>query len=233
MARGNNQGLSSARSEISYSDKLRLRESEEDKKYDNYKSPTLAEYEKDWEKLTNYKPFKDLKFGDGVVGNGIIKNGELHLRDEDIKTIVERQFNDDVFGYTIERNGYHKSDFFPFLGDNNYNGSNPLGGFESHAIFAEGERQVNIDYNAERVEKLENSVKETFLKIDYEKAMGNSLKIEQDSVERLAKAIEKAMTYEQSRITERIEEETDYKAQRDSEQADHEMRSRRDEERGY
>ena len=59
MARSQSQKLSSsARSEFTprnYSAELRLREAEEDKKYDNYKSPTFAEYEKDWEKLTNYK----------------------------------------------------------------------------------------------------------------------------------------------------------------------------------
>lgn len=46
-------------------------------------------YEKNWEDLTGFKPpEKDPGWGNGEVGNGIIKDGQLHLRDEDVAEIV-------------------------------------------------------------------------------------------------------------------------------------------------
>ena len=46
-------------------------------------------YEKNWEKLTGFTPSaKDPGWGNGEVGNGIMKDGQLHLRDEDINEIV-------------------------------------------------------------------------------------------------------------------------------------------------
>jgi hypothetical protein len=49
----------------------------------------VMNYEKNWEEMTGFKPpAKDPGWGNGEVGNGIIKDGQLHLRDEDIDEIV-------------------------------------------------------------------------------------------------------------------------------------------------
>ena len=143
-----------------------------------------------------------------MVGNGIFKDGKLHLRDEDIKEIADKQFGEG-FRDNLERNGFHTIEFIPFYGDNNFIGG-PNVEIKTHAIFAEGERQIQFDYETERVHKLEQFVDRDFLKIDYEKIMGNGIKIEQDSIERLATAIEKAIKLEQSTITDKRERRYNY-----------------------
>jgi hypothetical protein len=47
-------------------------------------------YDKNWADWTGFKPLdKDPGWGNGEVGNGIIKDGMLHLRDEDIDAIIK------------------------------------------------------------------------------------------------------------------------------------------------
>jgi len=237
MARSQSQKLSSsARSEIggekeTYAQKFARQEKEEDAKFDNYKKPTNEEYEKNWEKLTKPK-LGDFKFGDGVVGNGIIRDGQLHLRFEDIVQIAGMQFGSG-FRDELERNGFNTIKFNPFYGDNNFIDKKAQNEIETHAIFAEGERQMDIDYEAERVNELDRFVDRDFLKIDYEKAMGNGIKISEDSVERLARGIERAIAVEQTFMTQKREENTDFESINRSDRADFLRRERRDNRDGY
>jgi hypothetical protein len=78
------------------------------------------EYAANFEKKAEYKSFGKVNIGDGVVGNGIIENGQLVLRDEDIDKIIEENFGKDT--KTIESligDGGGEQPFALFAGDNN------------------------------------------------------------------------------------------------------------------
>jgi hypothetical protein len=116
MARGNSRaqselpsGYEAGRSEI---DKLNN---------ETYATRREMKYAANWEKTADFKVSKDgFSFGDGVAGNGIFKDGQLHLRDEDIEAIVEHNFVDDYIDDTIGNGGGDETTHFtPFAGENN------------------------------------------------------------------------------------------------------------------
>jgi len=77
-------------------------------------------YAANFEKWAEYSSFGKVNFGDGQVGNGIIENGVLVLRDEDIEKIVSENFGDghqQVLGLIEDGGG--EQPFALFVGDNN------------------------------------------------------------------------------------------------------------------
>lgn len=78
------------------------------------------EYAANFEKKAEYKSFGKVNIGDGVVGNGIIENGELVLREEDIDKIIEENFGKDTKGIeSLIDDGGGEQPFALFVGDNN------------------------------------------------------------------------------------------------------------------
>jgi len=81
-------------------------------------------YAAKFEEKSEFKSFGKVNAGDGQVGNGIVKNGTLFLRDEDIDAIVEANFGDGPMnGFSgleeLIRDGGGSQPFAPFTGDNN------------------------------------------------------------------------------------------------------------------
>lgn len=116
MARGNSRAQSELPSgyEASRDDVRRL-------EGETYATTTALKYSEKWDKTSNLKvSAKGFKFGDGEVGNGIIKDGELHLRDEDIEDIVESNFEYSMVKELIGEGGGEETNYFaPFTGKNN------------------------------------------------------------------------------------------------------------------
>lgn len=76
-------------------------------------------YAKDFEAKSEYKSFGKLNIGDGQVGNGIIKDGKLHLREEDIDEIVKSNFGDSDVLQELINDGGGSQPFALFTGENN------------------------------------------------------------------------------------------------------------------
>ena len=170
------------------------------------------------------------KFGDGVVGNGIIKNGELHLRDEDIKDIVESNFlagdQRGIVEESIDNGGGIFYYFAPFTGKGN-EGSETMNGYSvaynTHAIdlpdgndtevtdFKRGEPRTYEEPGSPSYGSLsipDSDVSSKVLKVEYEQVTG--IPMENSSAVRLAKAITKAIDKIGAGFAERKSEEYDF-----------------------
>ena len=155
-----------------------------------------------------------LKVGDGQVGNGIIKDGKLHLRDEDIKSIVEKNFDAEACFDIIDNGGAGNLAFTPLTGDSNVLPKGhpdedkasgytyemgtwafdlPSGDDFSVEDFEGGERATrdNPGESASGTIILDDDadVDADYLRIDYEKS--TNMPVERESMERLATAIDK------------------------------------------
>lgn len=191
------------------------------------KADTLnLEYRNGWDKTAKVKTAGEgLKVGDGQVGNGIIKDGKLHLRDEDIKSIVESNFDPSASLDIIDNGGQSIFEFYPLTGDSNVLEDNdpnrnetngytfamntwafdlPSGDDYSVEDFEGGERgdRYSPGESASGTIVLEESAEldAEYLRIDYEKA--TKMPVEAESMERLATAIQKHL----NKIVERYEE---------------------------
>lgn len=78
------------------------------------------EFKANFDKDAGYISLGKVNFGDGVEGNGIVKDGVFFLRKEDIKTIVDEVFGEDndVLKDLI-RDGGGTQPFILFAGENN------------------------------------------------------------------------------------------------------------------
>lgn len=78
-----------------------------------------AAYAEKFEEKSEFKSFGKVNAGDGQVGNGIIKNGTLFLRDEDIDEIVASNFGESDVLQELIRDGGGSQPFALFVGENN------------------------------------------------------------------------------------------------------------------
>jgi len=76
-------------------------------------------YAEKFEEKSEFKSFGKVNAGDGQVGNGIIKNGTLFLRDEDIDEIVASNFGESDVLQELIRDGGGSQPFALFVGENN------------------------------------------------------------------------------------------------------------------
>ena len=78
-------------------------------------------YAQNFETRSEYQTLGKVNIGDGQVGNGIIKDGKLHLREEDIEKIVSE--NLPVYGgknkFNAVKEGGGEQPLSLFVGDNN------------------------------------------------------------------------------------------------------------------
>ncbi len=183
--------------------------------YERSEEKRAEAYANDFEKKSEYKSFGKVNIGDGQVGNGIIKDGKLHLRDEDIDEIVAVNFGDSSVLSDLINDGGGSQPFALFVGENNMlkdspeerefskttslslnneMGSSPIDLPDANDYevddFDPGEPRTWEDpgYGASGSINIgDTDVNERFLRVAYEKVGG--LPVDRDSIRRLAVAI--------------------------------------------
>lgn len=78
-----------------------------------------AAYAAKFEEKSEFKSLGKVNVGDGQVGNGIIKDGTLFLRDEDIDEIVDSNFGESDVLQELIRDGGGSQPFALFVGESN------------------------------------------------------------------------------------------------------------------
>jgi hypothetical protein len=174
-------------------------------------------YANDFEKKSEYKSFGKVNIGDGQTGNGIIKDGKLHLREEDIDEIVQANFGESSVVQDLINDGGGQQPFALFAGENNqvdartspeakaFSGSTsliynnemgaspvylPSGDDYDVDDFDPGESRTWEDPGSDASGSIsigDTDVNERFLQVAYEKASG--LTVDRESVRKLAVAI--------------------------------------------
>ena len=114
MARGNSRAQSELPSGYEATDED-IRQLD----YEKTGRERAAKYLQNFEKESGYRSFGKVNVGDGQVGNGIIKDGVLFLRDEDIAKIVEENVGDSKAAQDMIGEGGGEQPFSLFVGENN------------------------------------------------------------------------------------------------------------------
>jgi hypothetical protein len=246
MARSQSQKLSSsARSEIER-DWSKVYGTKEWRKKEREIENNVDAYKANWNEKTEYKP-KDIKFGDGQIGNGLIKDGKLFLREEDIKKIVaENQGEGSFTGSKKLQSAIFDNEGFKMYGLDLFVGENNKGneGFKQDTLYTDafrGDTQEDMypDLENEEMEYVSARVNVDKLIVDYENVMGNGIKMDRESAENLAEAFQDDFREYQAFVAKEIEP-YDYEEERRKEmisseqhQADFLRRERRDRDAGY
>lgn len=242
MARGNSKAQSELPSGFEAS-----RNDIETMKREASRAKTLQEYSDNWTERTGFKSFGKVNAGDGEVGNGIIKDGVLHLRDEDIKDIVAANSQSEEVSESIRNGGASELEYFtPFTGKNNVaEGTGSYFGM-SHELTTES---VDLpDANDFEVEDFDGGSSRTWedpgedasgsisigrstvdarrLQIDYEKVSG--MPVDRESMVRLSKALEKEYDSNCSSIEEDISSDYDWSEYAANHRSDYESERERD-----
>lgn len=193
MARGNSRAQSEASPQGSYE---RAWAARQDKR-------ALARLEQTKNELGNGKP-----------GNGVFVNGELTLRDEDIKELVLNTIGpaNEVADLYDERNRRKSLEVVPFYPQNL---SSPettriAGYIESAAFKIEAADYLKDMENGERSPASEYvTVDADAIQSDYKLSMG--IDLSDDSAAKLAKAMETAFAKSLERWEERIDDKRNYR----------------------
>jgi hypothetical protein len=149
-----------------------------------------TKYGNNWDKMAAVGPRERASLdaqkplvGNGQVGNGSMKNGQLHFNDEDVKALVLSMVGpDDEIRDVIELKSGNTSLPFPLIDGEPF--------IESQAFDYEGgdaERNEDGFYFANG----EVTVNAGLLQVDYRKAYG--VELDDDSANRLAKSLQKSL----------------------------------------
>ena len=206
-----------------------------------YAAASAAKYSSNWEKTAAMKvSAKGFKFGDGEVGNGIIKDGELHLRDEDIADIVDANFDSDQLKELIQEGGGGETNSFaPFTGNNNLADKDDLKDLNAFNVeitsqahdypdgtdlevtdFEPGASNTQYEPGYDASGSLaipDGSSASNWVKVDYDNVMARAagagerpITMERSSAQRLSKAIEARINEAGEAVAERAAEDFDF-----------------------
>jgi hypothetical protein len=217
---------------------------------------SILAFERDFEAKSQYKSLGKVNAGDGEVGNGVIKDGVLFFRDEDIEKIVDENFGTPSQVAELITDGGGEVPFSMFPGDNNLvnkNAGEAEAAFDKSTVFVfnneMGISPIDLpngdDYEIDDYEPGESSTRddpgtsssgrvyindgdanEDFLRVAYEKVSGAS--VDKASLGRLRGAILVRINEGKKEVEERKESSEDF--WRDYE--DRDRGQQRDEERG-
>jgi len=224
-----------------------------------YAAASAAKYSSTWEKTATMKvSAKGFKFGDGEVGNGIIKNGELHLRDEDIAEIVDANFVYDQLKETIREGGGGETEFFaPFTGKNNLADKDDLKDLVAFNVEITSQAHDYPDGTDLEVTDFERGASNTqyepgydasgslaipdgssasnWVKVDYDNVMARAagagerpITMERSSAQRLSKAIEARINQAGAGVAESAAEDFDFEEHEQDARNDYESERERD-----